>query len=104
MLSTYQQLGFLANESGLTRSQIARLLNVFPRTVFNILYLGMDTSYLEKRIERVYDVVSAIEGDADHRRSVLLDSSKGDSLFRSLTKEATWNKQIQYVVPLKDRL
>ena len=80
--------------SGLSGSQLARLLGVSRRSVQAwVAGAPMSPSHAE-RVHDVLMVVKSIGGSPEERRDALFDSSKGTSLFRG------WEQQNDRLAPL----
>jgi DNA-binding transcriptional regulator YiaG len=71
--------------SGLTADQVGRLLGVSRRSVQNWVAGNAMAVQHEEQVSRLLSVVQALPGSSpDERRSALLDSSSGESLFHKL--------------------
>ena len=82
-------IGDLRDLSGLTASQVARLFGVSRRSVNHWLAGKPMAPQHEERLSFLLATVQGLSGDTpDERRSVLLGSSNGMSLFHQLVQQA----------------
>ena len=83
-----QAITELRAASGLTTEQVARLLGVTRRTVHNWINGNAMAAQHEERLSRLLALVQALPGATPaERRTALLDSSGGESLFHRLLGE-----------------
>lgn len=92
--------------SGLTTEQVAKLFGVTRRSVHNWIAGDPMAPHHRERLTHVLEVVRATAGETPAaRRAVLLDSSKGDSLFHRLTTGTTKYAVTRVTVPtVQERL
>lgn len=83
-----QAISELRAASGLTTHQVARLVGVSRRSIHNWINGNAIAAQHEERLSRLLAVVQALPGRTPaERRSALLDSSGGESLFHRLLAE-----------------
>lgn len=97
-----ERVGRLRELSGLTTSQISRLMNVSRRSIHYWLSGGPMSSGNEERLTHLLDVVASIPGNSTQKRAALLDSKAGHSLFHQLLDEVAKPAAI-HVDPLTPR-
>lgn len=86
----------LRTASGLTTDQIGRLLGVSRRSVHNWINGNAMAAQHEERVSRLLALVQVLPGATPtERRSALLDSSRGESLFHRLLAERQEDAQIR---------
>lgn len=91
--------------SGLTADQLGRLLGVSRRTIHNWAAGAAITPAREERVRTLNELVFSLPGnDPDERRTLLLDSSAGPSLFRQFAEAGTPKERIMYPVPVEEQL
>ncbi|MBP2374086.1 helix-turn-helix domain-containing protein [Paeniglutamicibacter psychrophenolicus] len=82
--------------SGLTADQVGRLLGVSRRSVQNWVAGNAMAAQHEEHVSRLLSVVQALPGStAEERRSALLDSSNGESLFHKLLAQRAEASRVQ---------
>lgn len=79
----------LRDLSGLTASQVARLFGVSRRSVNNWIAGKQMAPQHEERLSQLLTVMRGLDGsNPEERRSALLDSSTGTSIFHQLAGQA----------------
>lgn len=96
--------GLLA-ESGLTANQLGRLTGVAGRTFQYWASGSTPSSGDAKRLAELHDLVAGLPAATPpQRRALLLDSANGQSLFHRFYAATPRAQQIQFPVPLLERL
>lgn len=97
-------LHYILESSGLSLTQIARCFNTAPRTVLSWSHNGVPNKHTNA-VQHMFEVVSKLPADtAFERRSLLLDSSHGKSIFHTLCEQAPKDQQIQFPTPATQQL
>jgi transcriptional regulator with XRE-family HTH domain len=87
----------LRNFSGLTAAQIGRLFGVSRRSINNWMAGNPMATHHEARLSALQTVFLAIPATTpETRRSALLDSSKGLSIFQQLANQAEGGPELQF--------
>ena len=95
----------LKSESGLTADQLGRLLGVSRRSIHNWASGSAIASGHEEKLRELYSLVFSIPAiTPDERKSVLLDSSSGPSLFKQFASRSGGPQRIKFGVPVEERL
>lgn len=95
----------LKTESGLTADQLGRLLGVSRRSIYNWAAGSAIASSHEEKLRELDSLIFSIPAKTpDERRSLLLDSSNGPSLFQQLASKADGPQRIKFGVPVEQRL
>lgn len=94
----------LKTDSGLTADQLGRLLGVSRRSVHNWAAGATIAPAREERVRALSDLVFSLPAKTpEERRTRLLDSSAGPSLFRQFIEDDSRNERIKYSVPVEER-
>lgn len=92
-------------ESGLTADQLGRLLGVSRRSIHNWATGSAIASTHEEKVRELDSFISSLPAyTPDERRSLLLDSSNGPSLFKQFASKADHPQRIKFGVPVEERL
>jgi len=84
-VSPSQRISEIRALAGLTIEQVGRLFGVSRRSVHNWINGNAMAPQHEEQARKILDVVRSLPGSSpDERRSALLDSSHGSSLFHEL--------------------
>lgn len=105
-LSLAQRIAQIRAMVGLTTDQVGRLFGVSRRSVHNWINGSAMAPQHEERAATVLSIVQALPGSTPHeRRSALLDSTHGTSLFHQLvaTREEAERLQVA-AVSARDRI
>lgn len=95
----------LKAESGLTADQLGRLLGVSRRSIHNWATGSAIASSHEERVRELDSFISSLPAyTPEERRSLLLDSSNGPSLFKQFASKADHPQRIKFGVPVEERL
>jgi transcriptional regulator with XRE-family HTH domain len=95
----------LKSESGLTADQLGRLLGVSRRSIHNWAAGSAIASVHEEKLRELESLIFSIPASTpDERRSLLLDSSNGRSLFKQFASKADGSQRIKFGVPVEERL
>lgn len=95
----------LKAESGLTADQLGRLMGVSRRSIHNWAAGSSIASVHEERLRELDSLISSLPGESpEERRSALLDSSQGPSLFKQFASKADAPQRIKFGVPVEERL
>lgn len=94
----------LKTDSGLTADQLGRLLGVSRRSVHNWAAGSTVAPVHEKRVRELSDLVFTLAATSPKERlNLLLDSTRGPSLFKQFSDGQVSNQKIKYSVPLNER-
>lgn len=85
----------LWKESGLTKSQVARLFGFSERTVYTWIANNSVPAREEERLASLITRIIPLGGTGDERRRALLKSSEGTSLFHQMVNEIPKAQVIQ---------
>ena len=92
-------------ESGLTADQLGRLLGVSRRSIHNWAAGSAIASAHEEKLRELDSLIFSIPANTpEERRSLLLDSSNGPSLFKQFASKADGPQRIKFGVPVEERL
>lgn len=95
----------LKEKSGLTAEQLGRLMGVSRRSIHNWAAGASISATREERVRQLGLLVFGLPADTpEERRALLLDSSTGASLFRQFADADTLHQQIQFPIPVDERL
>lgn len=93
----------LKNDSGLTINQIGRALGVSKRSVYNWSKGATVSPLKESRIRDLNNLVFSLDADSpSERRRLLLNSSRGSSIYKKFLDSGKQNQQIQYSIPVRE--
>ncbi len=94
--SPAQQIAELRASTGLTTDQVGRLIGVSRRSVQNWIGGGAMSSEHEERASKILAIVQALPASTTaERRTALLDSSRGTSLFHRLVAVRSESARLQ---------
>jgi transcriptional regulator with XRE-family HTH domain len=95
----------LKSESGLTADQLGRLLGVSRRSIHNWAAGSAIAAVHEEKLRELESFIFSIPANTpDERRSLLLESSNGPSLFKQFASKADSPQRIKFGVPVEERL
>lgn len=95
----------LKSDSGLTADQLGRLLGVSRRSIHNWAAGSAIASVHEERLRELDSLITSLPAESpEARRSALLDSSQGPSLFKQFASKAEAPQRIKFGVPVEERL
>lgn len=95
----------LAEHSGLSASQLGRLLGTSVRAWINYVSGSPIPPQLAPRLRHVAETILPVAGPTpSERRRLLLDSSRVPSIFRVLVEEVPPPQRLRRPVPVAERL
>lgn len=104
-LGTAKAARQLISDSGLTANQIGRLLGGLGRAVHHWAAGSTPSPRIAARLLELHRLVFSLEADTpEGRRALMLDSSRNPSLFLQFQNETGRPQQIQFPVPVLERL
>lgn len=91
----------LKRDSGLTADQLGRLLGVTRRSVHNWAAGTPITSTHAQRVQELSDLVFGLDASSpEERRSLMLNSNDGPSLFDSFVSGTTRPQKVHHNLPV----
>lgn len=104
-LSTATAAKQLLSGSGLTANQIGRLMGGLGRAVHHWASGSTPSPRMAGRLLDLHRLVFSLDADTpEGRRAIMLDSSRHPSLFLQFQNETGRPQQIQFPVPVLERL
>lgn len=104
-ISPRDAAAWLGTESGLTSKQIGRALGTGLRAVTSWAAGTQVPPSLAPRLLELHALVSGLEATTpEGRRQLLLSSNQGRSLFQTFVDGTPRGQQIQFTIPVLERL